>query len=112
MLFTKLKTKASQKTTILDYKINMGSDGNLIHINMLRTPFPKTPIAELNKYIDKTSLCAYNNSCIPQLGKCKVIIKHKNIELPCDFFVLPTHSPAAECELHNNGCKQRERPNQ
>ena len=50
-------------------------------INMFKTLFPRISITDLIKYTDtKVVLCTYNNSCIPQLGVCKVSIIHKGFE--------------------------------
>ena len=52
------------------------------------------PITELNKYINrKGRFNAYNNSCIPQLGICRVTIGHKKVELPYTFFIVPGYGP-------------------
>ena len=75
---------------MLEETIDRGSDENLMPINMLKMLFQRTPILELNKCINKkVILHTYNISSIQQLGICRVTIKHKDIELPCSFFVVP-----------------------
>ena len=53
MIVTKLKTKSNQKTETCQYKIDTGSDGNLIPIRMYKVIFPCTNITKLSKYIDR-----------------------------------------------------------
>ena len=53
VLITKLRTRTGQNAAKPDYKINTGSDGNLISINIFRMLFPRMPIAKLNKYTYK-----------------------------------------------------------
>ena len=88
-------------------------------MNMFRILFSRASTAKLNKYINrKFVLHACNNSSIPQLGVCKVIIKCKNTKLPGSSYAVPENSTGlrdaglqeirvAECELHNNGCKPK-----
>ena len=53
-------------------------EGNLLPVNMFKMLFSRTPIEELNKYINKkVRLCTYNNFSIPQVGICRVTIKNK-----------------------------------
>ena len=62
---------------------------------MFKTLFPKSPVTDINKYINKkVALHACNNSSIPQLDACKVVIDYNNTELPCNFFVVSTNGPA------------------
>ena len=64
-------------------------------INIFKMLFPRMLFTKLNKYINKkVRLCAHNNSSMPQLGICRVTIKHKNIELSYSFFVVTRNGPA------------------
>ena len=57
----------SQNIAELRYKIDTGSDRNLMPINMLKILFPRIPLAELNKCINENMnfihaiIQAYNN---------------------------------------------------
>ena len=51
--------KTSPKIAILDYKIDTGSKHNSMLLNIFITLFPKTQIAELNKYINKKLYCVH-----------------------------------------------------
>ena len=53
VILTKLKTKSSQRKDTCKYKIDTGSDGNLMPIRMYKMLFPHTNINELNKAINK-----------------------------------------------------------
>ena len=68
----KLETSSSQKITILEYEVDIGFGGKQMPVNMFKIVFPKTLMREPANYENKkTVLCAYNDSCIPQLGICK-----------------------------------------
>ena len=55
------------------YKIDIGSDGNLLPIKLFRGLFPHTRITDFNKsMVRKIILWSYNKSCIPQMAVCKV----------------------------------------
>ena len=77
----------NQSTAELDYRVDTGSDDNLMPINMFKTIFPRTPITELNRYINRIGLHAYDNSSIQQLGVYRVTVKHKDIILPYKFLL-------------------------
>ena len=58
-------------------------------INMYKMLFPHTNVNKLNKSINrKIVLHAYNNSCIPQMGICKVIIIIEGTGYHCNFIVV------------------------
>ena len=64
---------------------------------MLKMLFLRMSLAEIYR------LHAYNNSSISQLGICRITIKHKNVELPCNFLVLPGNGPAIlKCQIIKN----------
>ena len=76
-------------------QIDTGSEGNLMPSNMFKMLFPRTPITQLNKNINKkVRLCTYYSLNMSQLGTCSDKIKYKDIELPCNFFVAPGNGPA------------------
>ena len=50
------------KMEMYEHKIDTGSDGNIMPINMFKMLFPHTKITDLNKSIDrKRILCTYNS---------------------------------------------------
>ena len=75
------------KNRNVQYKIDTGGNGNLMPVNMFKVLFPNTTIAHLNKCIDqKVILCAHNNSCIPQIGICKITTISQRHSVPMQFF--------------------------
>ena len=74
------KNKNESKTALCEYEKNTGSKSKLMSINMFKTLYPRTSIADLNKCEGtKAVLLNYNNSCIPLLVVCKVSIINKSI---------------------------------
>ena len=71
--------KSSQETEMFKFELGTGSDGNLVPIRMFRISFTQININELNKFINekKIVLCTYNNSCIPQIVICHIVIIKK-----------------------------------
>ena len=66
------------------YKIDTNTDGNFMLIKMFKTIFPHTKITYVNNTMDrKIILHDYNNSCVPQMGVCRVTIINKGIEFQC-----------------------------
>ena len=64
-------------------------------IKKFKVIFPDTEIADLNKFSDKkVVLHAYNNSCIPQMDVCKVVLINKGIKFQSNFFVVLRNGPA------------------
>ena len=63
------------------FKLDTGSDGNLMPVRMYKLLLPQTNIDELNKSINKKIvLHTYSNSCIEQMGKmgiCHISIINK-----------------------------------
>ena len=67
VLITKLKPKLVMKTASCKYKINAGSDGNLMPFSLFELLFLKITIAKSNKmhkqksYYAHITICAYHN---------------------------------------------------
>ena len=59
---------------------------------MYKTLFLHTYIKELRKSINKV-LCTNNNSCITQMGLCRVTIINDGIKYRCNFFVVSGYGP-------------------
>ena len=53
VLITKLRTKSSQSVAEFDYRIDTGSDSNQIPVSMIKMLFPRMPIKDRDKYINK-----------------------------------------------------------
>ena len=72
------------------YKIDTGSDGNIIPELMFKILFPKVTDEQLattkNKHI---LLKTYYKTRITQLGTCTVLVEHKNSKKKCKCFVVP-----------------------
>ena len=52
-IITKLHKRTSQNNTMLEYKADTGSDGNLMLISMFKSLFPKCISADRNKSKNK-----------------------------------------------------------
>ena len=63
--------KSNQKEEMCEYKINTGSDGNIMPIKMSKALFPHTIITDKNKSKYRKILHAYNISCIPQMAHAR-----------------------------------------
>ena len=68
----------------------MGSDGNIMALQIYRGLFPSATkeqlVATTNK---KTQLETYNRTIVTQLGIFKVKVEHNNKPEMCKFFVVP-----------------------
>ena len=90
MLTTKLDTYADNNNMIILYKIDKGSECNIMPWYIFKKLFPKVTEAELMKTIENhIKLKTFNKTFITQLGMCAVIINYKNNKKKCEFFVVP-----------------------
>ena len=70
------------------YKIDTGSNGNLMSFRVFGILFPMSTMTELNTTINKSiGLKTYNESNIEQLGRCSVNIRHNDKCAKCRFVV-------------------------
>ena len=80
-ILAKLKTSSNKTTIMVPYKVDMGSDGNIMPFHIYKKLFPNTTVDQLTATKDaKIKIKAYNCTTITQLGRCKVKIendKHK-----------------------------------
>ena len=77
------------KITIL-YKIDTGSDANIMPWYIFKKLFPRVTEAELTKTVKShIKLKMYNKTVITQLGMCVVIINYRGNKKKCEFFVVP-----------------------
>ena len=89
MLTAKLEMCIGSNNMIIPYKIDTGSDGNIIPWYIFKKLFPRVSESQLTKTIkDHIKLKKYNKTFIAQLGTCAVIIAHKNNRRKCEFFVV------------------------
>ena len=67
---------------MVPYKVDTGSDGNIMPLNIFTKLFPRPTMDQLATTKDAKKLRTYNCTTITQLGRCKVEIKnnykHKN----------------------------------
>ena len=80
---------ASNNKIVIPYRIDAGSDGNIMPWYIFKKLFPRVTQAELAKTIkDHIKLKTYNKTVIAQLGTCVVILITKIIKKKCEFFVV------------------------
>ena len=81
---------AGDNKVIIPYKIDTGSDGNIMPWYIFKKLFPRRTEAELAKSIkNHIKLKTYNKKVIAQLGTCIIIINYKDNKKKCEFFVVP-----------------------
>ena len=74
----------------IPYKIDMGSEGNLMPLYIFQKLFANMREEQLKRSVKgNTRVKRYNGTHITQLGMCAVKIKFKNIKKRCMFFVVP-----------------------
>ena len=81
VLTAALKTLVGQNSMTIPYKIDMGSDSNIMPIDIFETLFPGVTNEQLAATVNKCiMLKMYNKTTITQLRTCKVrkIRKHVN----------------------------------
>ena len=76
-----LKQLAGRNSVNINYKMDMGSNGNIMPTYLFKKLFPNITNEQLVATVNKCILLkTYNKTTITQLGTCKVIIEHKNIK--------------------------------
>ena len=90
-----LKMQVGETTTEVPYKIDTGSEGNIMPLYIFKRLF-KNKLEEQLKGSIKSNikLKTYNRTHITQLSTCAVIIKFKNFKKQCVFFVVPGNGQA------------------
>ena len=70
------------KTTVeIPYKIDMGSEGNIMQLYMFKKLFKNMTEEQLKRSIKgNIKLKTYNGIHIMQLGTCTVLVKFKNLK--------------------------------
>ena len=85
-----LKMQVGETTTGIPYKIDTGSEGNIMSLYIFKKLFKNMPEEQLKGSIkNNIKLKMYNGTYITQLGTCAVTIKFKNSKKHCVFFVVP-----------------------
>ena len=75
MLTAELETCVGSNNMVILYKIDTGSDGNIMPWHIFKTLFPRVTESQLMKTIkNHIKLKTYNKTFITQLGTCAVII--------------------------------------
>ena len=84
------------KTTVeISYKINTGSEGNIMPLYILKRLFKNMIEEELKRSIKgNIKLKMYNGTHFMQLGTCTPLVKFKNSKKLCGFFVVPGNTQA------------------
>ena len=78
--------QAGRNTIEIPYKIDTGSEGNIMPLFIFKKLFKNTTEEQLQKSIKShIRLRTYNETNITQLGMCMVVIKFKNIKKRCAF---------------------------
>ena len=82
---TILKPSVGQNSITIPYKIDMGSDGNIMPMHIFKKLFlgviHEQQVATINKLI---LLKMYNETTIIQLDMCRVVVEHNN-KKKCQF---------------------------
>ena len=75
LITAKLETQAHRNTIEIPYKIDTGSDGNIMPLLMFKKLFRNTTEEQVQKSIQShVRLKTYNKTHITQLGMCMVVI--------------------------------------
>ena len=73
-IIANLKTSSNKATIAVPYKVDMGSDGNIMPFNIFTKLFPSTTADQQAATKDATRQRIYNCTATTQLGRCKVEI--------------------------------------
>ena len=91
---TKLDMHAGDNKITIQYKIDIGSDSNIMPWCIFKKLFPKVTEAELAKTINNHIKLKCITTVIAQLGMCVVFINYKDNKKKCEFFVVPGNGHA------------------
>ena len=70
---------------MIPYKIDTGSNGNIMPMHIFKNLFPGLTNEQLAANINKFILLKMYNKIIMQLGMCKVVAEHKNNKKNVNF---------------------------
>ena len=72
------------------FKVDTGADGNLLPLGGFFKHFPEANLNDLAKTVDPhTTLYAYNNTEIKQLGFCELLVEYKSNRKICELIFQP-----------------------
>ena len=97
MLTAKLDMCVGNINVIIPYKIDTGSDSNIMSWYIFKKLFPRVTESQLAKTIKSQIKLKINNKIfITQLGMCMVTINYKKKinKKKCEFFVVPGNDQA------------------
>ena len=90
LMMAKLEMQAGKTALEILYKVDIGSEGNLMLLYIFQKLFANMREEQLKRSVKgNIRLKTYNGTHITQIGTCMVQIKFKNIKKRCIFFVLP-----------------------
>ena len=91
----KLETQVGKVVLGIPYKIDTGSEGNIMPLYIFQKLLANISKDHLKRLVKgNIKLKIYNGTHIMQLGMCMVQIKFKNIMKRCIFFVVPGNGQA------------------
>ena len=83
------------------FKVDMGTDGNLLPSGEFFKHFPEANLNDLAKTVDAhTKLYAHNNTEIKKLGVCELLVDYKSNRKICKFYVVDL--PTAILGIHDS----------
>ena len=95
MLTAKLDTCIGNNNMIILYKIDTGSDGNIMPWYIFKKLFQRVTESQLMRTVKiHIKMKMYNKTFITQQGTCKVTINYKNNKKKCELFVVPWNDQA------------------
>ena len=95
LITAQLEMQVSENTVKIPYKIDTGSEGNLMPLYIFKKLCSNRSVEQLKRSMtNNIKLKTYNGTQIEQLGMCMATIKFKNIKKKCVFFVVPGNSQA------------------
>ena len=90
-----LEMQAGETALEILYKINTGSEGNLMPLYIFQKLFKNMSKVQLKRPVKgNIKLKTYNGMYIMQLGTCAVHIKFRNVKKRCIFFVVQGNGQA------------------
>ena len=94
-IMAKLQMQVGKVSLEIPYKIDTGSEGNIMLLYIFQKLFVNIGEDQLKRLVKgNIKLKMYNGTHITQLGICMVQIKLKNITKRCAFFVVPGNRQA------------------
>ena len=95
LIMAHLEMQLGKTALEIPYKINTGSQGNLMPLYIFQKLFKNMSEEQLKRSVKgNIKLKTYNGMHIMQLGMCAVYIKFKNVKKRCIFFVVPGNGQA------------------